>query len=227
LGKVMNKKHAFSLVELSIVLIIIGLLVASVSSGTKLIEQAKINKAISELRDHQSSVLTYKLTYDKLPGDMDDAESFFGASATDNGNNNGQIATAAAVTSESLLAWEHMALAGIIGGSFTQPSSGVHTAGTTGPKTGLENTCYAPVYDSTAAKNGIKVGTDAGTVDCSGTTALKPQTVYKIDKKMDDGIGNTGTITARSNAACQSSGTYDLDATAAGCWMHFAFGDGE
>ena len=220
-----KKSNAFSLVELSIVLIIIGLLVAGVSSGAKLIEQAKINKVITELKDYQSSVLTYQLTYDKLPGDMDDAESFFGASATDNGDNDGKIETAAAVTSESLLAWEHMALSGVIGGSFTQVSTGVHTAGSTGPNTALANTCYAPYYWTTTAKNGIMVGTDAGTVNCIGTTALKPQTVYKIDKKIDDGIGNKGDIYAYSNAACQSSGTYDLDATAAGCYFHFAFGE--
>ncbi|MBT4879276.1 MAG: prepilin-type N-terminal cleavage/methylation domain-containing protein [Alphaproteobacteria bacterium] len=219
------KKNAFSLVELSIVLIIIGLLIAGVSSGSKLIEQAKINKAVSDLRDYKGSYLTFILTYDKIPGDMDDAVSFFG-SGTANGDNDTQIETSAADTSESLLAWEHMALSEVISGSYSQAATGFHTAGTTGPKSSLSATCYAPVYDTTAAVNGLQVGTNAATVDCSGTTSLLALTVYKIDNKIDDGVGNSGDITATSAATdCQSSGTYDLDSTTKGCAFHYSFGD--
>ena len=48
-------KKGFSLVELSIVLIIIGLLIAGVSSGSKLIKQARINSLINELNELKNS----------------------------------------------------------------------------------------------------------------------------------------------------------------------------
>lgn len=73
-----NKK-AFSLVELSIVLIIIGLLVAGVSGGSKLIHSAKLNNIISDIQSLDSNVSVFKLTYSELPGDMPNAKDFFGA----------------------------------------------------------------------------------------------------------------------------------------------------
>ncbi|MFZ8864616.1 MAG: prepilin-type N-terminal cleavage/methylation domain-containing protein [Rickettsiales bacterium] len=218
-------KNGFSLIELSIVLIIIGLLIAGVSSGSKLIEQARVNKAVSALRDFKGSYLTFLLTYEKTPGDMNNAVEFFGATTADGGGN-GQIEATAAATSESLLAWQHMSLAGVISGTFTQPADGIQTAGTTGPKSALNGACNAPLYNGTVTSNGLQVGTDNNSIDCSATTALLAGTVYKIDNKIDDGIANSGEILATSaDAACQTSGTYDLDATTKACSFFYSFGD--
>jgi len=73
-------KRGFSLVELSIVLIIIGLLVAGVSTGSKLIHSAKLRTIITDMQEYQTGLKTFKLTYDELPGDMKDisALEFFG-----------------------------------------------------------------------------------------------------------------------------------------------------
>ncbi len=53
------KKTAFSLIELSIVLIIIGLLTAGVTAASKLIEQSKINKVATELNNYKTSYMTF------------------------------------------------------------------------------------------------------------------------------------------------------------------------
>jgi prepilin-type N-terminal cleavage/methylation domain-containing protein len=219
------KKNGFSLIELSIVLIIIGLLVAGVSSGSKLIEQARIGKAVSALKDFKGSYLTFMLTYEKTPGDMNNAVEFFGAT-TANGDGNSQIEAAAAATSESLLAWQHMSLAGVISGTFTQPADGIQIAGTTGPKSALNSTCNAPLYNGTVTSNGLQVGTDNDSTDCSATTSLLAVTVYKIDNKIDDGVANSGEIQASStDASCQTGGAYDLDATTKACSFFYSFGD--
>ena len=61
---------AFSLIELSIVLIIIGLLVAGITGGASLIESAKIQSLINELTTYKQAVYTFKSMKDRLPGDF-------------------------------------------------------------------------------------------------------------------------------------------------------------
>ena len=61
---------AFSLIELSIVLIIIGLLIAGITGGASLIESAKIQSVINELTTYKQAVYTFKSMKDRLPGDF-------------------------------------------------------------------------------------------------------------------------------------------------------------
>ena len=68
--KKVNNAFAFSLIELSIVLIIIGLLVAGITGGTSLIESAKIQSVINELTTYKQAVYTFKSLKDRLPGDF-------------------------------------------------------------------------------------------------------------------------------------------------------------
>ena len=65
-----NKTLGFSLIELSIVLIIIGLLVAGITSGQSLIESAKIRAAINELNGLKQGTLAFYSANGRLPGDI-------------------------------------------------------------------------------------------------------------------------------------------------------------
>jgi len=70
-----HKPNGFSLAELSIVLVIIGLLVGGISGGQKLILQSKIHAQISELKKYDVAIQSFNLAYDALPGDMIDASN--------------------------------------------------------------------------------------------------------------------------------------------------------
>ena len=61
---------AFSLIELSIVLIIIGLLVAGITGGASLIESAKVNAFYDSLNQYKQALYTFYSTHDRLPGDF-------------------------------------------------------------------------------------------------------------------------------------------------------------
>ena len=136
----MNKfKKAFSLVELSIVILIIGLLVAGISSGTKLIQQAELRSIISEFEEIQVAYKTFQATYDALPGDMGDASVFFSGCASGgagnvncNGNGDGYITfnmgnayDGDQTGDEPSKVFRHLALAEIYdkGGSTVLPSN--------------------------------------------------------------------------------------------------------
>ena len=65
-----NNNKAFSLIELSIVLIIIGLLVAGITGGQSLIESAKIKGFMNEMDGYKQAVFAFKTIKDRLPGDI-------------------------------------------------------------------------------------------------------------------------------------------------------------
>lgn len=68
--KTRNKTQCgFSLIELSIVLIIIGLLVAGITGGQSLIESARARALMNELQGLDQAVSTYFAAKGKLPGD--------------------------------------------------------------------------------------------------------------------------------------------------------------
>ena len=66
----MNNNKAFSLIELSIVLIIIGLLVAGIIGGQSLIESARIRNYLTEMKQYQVAVNTFIINKGRLPGDL-------------------------------------------------------------------------------------------------------------------------------------------------------------
>ena len=78
-----NKILGFSLIELSIVLIIIGLLVAGITSGQSLIESAKSRAVMNEARGYMQAVNTYFAAKGRLPGDPENT----GKMGRDSGNN--------------------------------------------------------------------------------------------------------------------------------------------
>lgn len=128
--------RAFSLVELSIVLVILGLLVGGVLSGQALIRAAELRKTMNYVNETRTAWMTFKDKYFALPGDMPNATTFWGRSnvATDwhnsgtcptqpgtvsatgtcNGNGNGYM-TYSTAGLEQWAVWEHLKLAGLIG----------------------------------------------------------------------------------------------------------------
>ena len=113
-----NKQSGFTLVELSIVLVIIGLLTGMVTVGQSMIKQAKLRAVISEVQQYKAAIYTFKDKYGQLPGDFTMATNFWG-SDTANGNGDGEIHVTSTSGWESLRVFEHMSLASIISGNYT------------------------------------------------------------------------------------------------------------
>ena len=65
-----TNNKAFSLIELSIVLIIIGLLVAGITGGQSLIYNTKINGTMTEIQNFKQGIFAFKALKDRLPGDL-------------------------------------------------------------------------------------------------------------------------------------------------------------
>jgi prepilin-type N-terminal cleavage/methylation domain-containing protein len=73
----MKKKSGFTLIELSIVLVIIGLIIGGVLYGRDLIAAAVTRKIISEERGYEQAFLAFRLKYNALPGDLATPDKFW------------------------------------------------------------------------------------------------------------------------------------------------------
>lgn len=73
----------FSLVELSIVLVILGLLVGGILGGQSLIHAAELRAIPTETEKYQTALNTFRMKYFALAGDFDKATSFWGNADTD------------------------------------------------------------------------------------------------------------------------------------------------
>ena len=92
----LSRKSGFTLIELSIVLVIIGLLIGGVLVGQDLIHTAQLKKQIKQFQEYQTAFNTFQLKYNCLPGDCINATAFFGTTDIGgvtiyNGNGNGLI----------------------------------------------------------------------------------------------------------------------------------------
>ena len=119
-------RFGFTLIEISIVLIIIGLIVGGVLAGQTLIENATNYKIINTIRSIQTAGGAFKLKYSCLPGDCSNATNF---GFLNNGNGNGQYDD----TNEGgPYFWENLSKAGLWAGNYTG-AAGNYVPGITVP----------------------------------------------------------------------------------------------
>jgi prepilin-type N-terminal cleavage/methylation domain-containing protein len=136
------KRHCgFTLLELSIVLVIIGLVVGGLLAGREMIEQAKIRSLMSEIDQIKSAATTFQTKYGELPGAFTQAESIWGSdascpwtpanttpkTATCNGDGNGKVGdpNSTPARQKPFRFWQQLANAGLWKGQFTgTPTSG-------------------------------------------------------------------------------------------------------
>ena len=185
----MNKQAGFTLVEIAIVLVIIGLLLGGVLKGQELINQAKIKNLANDFNGLSAAVYGYQDRFKKLPGDDNAASSRWSGSADGNGNGvlegcyNGDSSCTAGVssggvTSESLRFWQHLRLAGFVGGASV---SGTLTA-TVLPQNALGG--YLGVQTGAFGNAPLNI--------CSANVPGKLASA--LDSSMDDGNSKTGQI---------------------------------
>lgn len=166
-------RRAFSLVELSIVLVILGLLVGGVLSGQSLIRAAELRSVSSDYARYVAATQSFRDKYFALPGDMTNATQFWGSAGgtggdaacftgqtaaarnTCNGNGDGQIfGVTGVVYGERFASWKHLANAGLVEGSYTGsngdvPASPTYVAqpGTNVPAAKLSQGFFDIVYE--------------------------------------------------------------------------------
>src|SRR5687767_4607976 len=191
------KQTGFTLVEIAIVLVIIGLLLGGILKGQEMITQAKIKNVIADFSGISAAYHGYQDRYRAIPGDDPQAATRWAGAAISatagepgNGNIQGSWQSLTA-TDESRLWWDHLRRSGFVSGTGTQQPFNALT-GMIGVQTG--DGAGAATMLNAAAGNGF-----VGLIMCSAN--LPDKIAIAVDTQMDDGASNLGTVRALLQAA--------------------------
>ena len=196
----MQARHSgFTLVEIAIVLVIIGLLLGGVLKGQEMITQGRIKNAIIDFSGITAAYYAYLDRYRALPGDDSQAATRWGTSILpggEKGDGNGVITGLYNATgtplAESQIFWMHLRAAGFVTGSAASPKQPINSAGgIIGVQTGDGSASPTEVLTTDSlAGTGI-----SRLMICS--SGLADRVAAAVDAQLDDGIPKTGSLRAQ------------------------------
>lgn len=176
----MKKQSGFTLIEIAIVLVIIGLLLGGVLKGQELITSARVRNLISTQDGVKAAFFGFQDRFRALPGDYAAAMNNING-ATVNGDGDGQIELAGAGTAvrEDIAVWEHLSRAGFINGSYTYAAAPTAATNAVNPYAAMMQVINDNIYaDAVApgARHNIKTGNQ-----------VPAEIIAELDRKIDDG----------------------------------------
>ncbi len=207
-----DTKRGFTLIELSIVLVIIGLIAGGVLVGKDLVEAGRLRKNIAEIQSMQLAMNTFKLKYNGIPGDLPNGSSFFPGIRNGNGDGtidvNGPYPARRVPTGESYNAAQSLMASGLVQLPFSiralggdshfgfnltgKPRETVLTFNPPGPAYGNST---QNVFQITSWR-GLPADTAHPNYDDGGWGALTQKEARGIDAKVDDGKPGSGKVLA-------------------------------
>ncbi len=189
------RQAGFTLVEIAIVLVIIGLLLGGILKGQEMITQARIKNVINDFNGITAAYASYQDRYRAIPGDDPGAQARWTLPPANSGNANGDGGLAgnyndptAAAEPETRLFWWHLRQAGFIPGATAPPAVASNqptnaVSGMIGVQTGAG-----------AATMGL-----AGLIVCSAN--MPDKIAIAVDTQTDDQASNTGSLRAALQTA--------------------------
>lgn len=184
----MNRQQSgFTLVEIAIVLVIIGLLLGGVLKGQELITQAKIKNITNDFNGMSAAIYAYQDRYKSYPGDDGGAAARWTSPLAVAGGNDAKVGVAgnanvincATTAVENCEFWQHLRLAGFIAGDTSSKNSPQNAVGG-----------VLQVQDGALGLSGLVV--------CS--TNLPGKIANAIDAQFDDGKPGTGQVRGTTGA---------------------------
>ena len=215
-----KQQSGFTLVEIAIVLVIIGLLLGGVLKGQELINSAKVKNMIGDLRAVSSMVYAYQDRFKALPGDQTAAQLVlaFGAgvatpcapaaAATPCDNNNGRIdgtwdaggaGGTGVVTDETSVFWQHVRLANLTTGPTATADANYRPRNADGGFIGIES----GISSATGLPTPYIANMRGSLFVCSA--GILGRYAKQIDTTMDDGNTATGSVQVVANGAVRGT----------------------
>jgi prepilin-type N-terminal cleavage/methylation domain-containing protein len=185
------RQQGFTLVEIAIVLVVIGLLLGGILKGQEMVVQARTKNVIADFSGLTAAHYAYQDRYRATPGD-DPGATRWGLTPPA-GAGNGVVSgdyNSAVNDAESRLWWEHLRRAGFVAGSGQQQPLNA-LSGMLGVQTGM------------GTGTGAALGGFSSLIVCSAN--LPDKVAVAIDSQLDDGSSNSGTMRAQLQTATNQS----------------------
>ncbi|MBI5056735.1 MAG: prepilin-type N-terminal cleavage/methylation domain-containing protein [Nitrospirae bacterium] len=183
-------EKGFTLIELSIVMIIIGLLIGAVLKGQAMIDDAKNKRLMNDLQGISAAYFTYYDRYNTLPGDDTSARGWGIGTGDGDGLIEGTIGPVPA--GESQRAWRALRNAGLLAGDPATTGAAALPSHPFNGRYGVLNRNF---------------GTAIGTRNFIQATGIPGRIAEIVDIKFDDGVYTSGTVQA---SAAYTTATVDL-----------------
>jgi prepilin-type N-terminal cleavage/methylation domain-containing protein len=231
-------RAGFTLIEMSIVLVIVGLVIGGILLGADLIKSAQIRGQVSELYKYELAVKTFRLKYNAMPGDISwrQAPSFGFSAINGVGNGNGTLddgfpcSPTIAINGEIWLLFEQLSQANLVDKRYRDPLNFAGTADLGGvfPLTRIGRGAVVP-YSTFNRRLAWFVGINTSSASSMisnffNAGILTPIEAFQIDSKIDDGAPTSGIVRAvalRSIYHCAASNstspTLETDITDGAC----------
>jgi prepilin-type N-terminal cleavage/methylation domain-containing protein len=199
----MKKDAGFTLVEIAIVLVVIGLLLGAILAGQEIVTNAQVRSSINEYNSVASAMFVYQDRYRRRPGDDNAANTRWlstgpGGAALP-GNGDGLIAGSYETgdhTEETGIFWHHLRNDGLVPGSHDSTAFSTSFA--------LPGNAF---NGSIGVQENAFNGNVLDTVICQSN--IPAQAAAMIDTRIDDGDGAGG---GSDTGALQGAGGIDADA---------------
>ncbi len=213
----MRKQQGFTLIEIAIVLVIIGLLLGGVLKGQELITSARVRNIVASQDGIKAAYFGFLDRYRALPGDylLAAAQANIpGCGACFGGNGDGQIINGGGV-SEDVHVWEHLSKSGFITGSYVSGALNAASATANTPSNAygsLIQLQFDNNYQDAAPTNRHNLKTGAN---------IPSDILAEVDRKVDDGLATAGQMRYSGfGGAAAGGGTCFTVAT--GAWVSTA-----
>jgi len=229
----------FTLIELSVVLVITGIIVAGITEAKAVLHQAKVKSVITDIREYTAAIKTFKLRYGYLPGDHPDPIKYW-PTAAQPGNGDNVIS----FPGETYAVWQQLDFAEMIPGEYVGIGLGFANLGAelgiNIPESRIEGVGYLPLYMTELWPAGLMIYNKYGHVIQIGRIdnlifnvpirgALTSIDASNMDRKLDDGNPTLGIVQSdngtQSSADCvnQTSKKYNRDKDGQNCLMTYFF----
>ena len=201
-----EQQSGFTLVEMAIVLVIIGLILGGVFKGQSLIDSARVRSLSTEVSGIRAAWYSFQERYRSIPGDFSNAQTQIDSSSTQ-GNGNGRIDGG----NERAAVWQQMALAGLISGDFNGAQNAAGTAS--------DMECAAGTCPKNPFNGFYKISYSAQAADVDGLAheiftgeQIPVSILSQLDNKLDDGKPESGRFRVHRayQTACTKDGQWDV-----------------
>src|SRR4030095_946164 len=184
----MRKQAGFTLIEIAIVLVIIGLLLGGVLKGQELIQSARVRNIVSQQDGIKAAYFGFLDRYRALPGDYSGAvDNIAGAGPGSTANNNGRIESIGlgGTIEEHIAVWDHLSHSGFINGSYTYAAAEGPGNTPANPYGAFIRLIHDNVYEGGGAnpRHNLKTGAQ-----------IPSDILAEVDRKVDDGAPATGSF---------------------------------